>query len=150
MRFLSALALFPLPNGYRPPATFLDNIADVELLVAFGLFALFTLTYGLFFRWWKRPAGRAVLSVFFSITALIFYAMFTRLFTPGDYPGRDIVRVVVYALAPLSGLYLFSVLIRNWIQGGPLIGPIAEVEQRHIPQAASDDGSRSEEPSPAS
>lgn len=102
---------------YRPPATAVDNIANVALAIGCALFILFTLVYGFRFRWYRTLddkvnwAGIAIFSVFFAISALLVYSVATRLLTTGDYPLRDLFRLFVYLLLPASGTLMFVGLL---------------------------------------
>lgn len=114
----------PITDFFPPyeafPHTFLDNIADFELLVGSILIVLFTTVFGIFFKWYSTPAGRALFALFASISALFFLIVVGK-FAGGDYLFRDLIRVFVYGVVPASAFWLFTTLIRNWWRGGSLL-----------------------------
>lgn len=112
------LAVFTSP--FRPVPTVIDIFADVELGIGCIMMLLFTVAYGIFFKFGKTPAGRAIFSFFCAVSAMLLYATFTRLFTTGDYPLRDLFRAIVYAGIPATMIYMLVTLVRNWFKGGSL------------------------------
>jgi hypothetical protein len=106
----------PFPPHVTPPETSLDTFADWSLVVGCGLIVLFTLLYGVGFRWWRTRAGRAVLGVFISVSLLLLSIVIAKT-VGGDYPGRDVLRLVVFICLPASMLYMVYGLVRNFIEG---------------------------------
>lgn len=104
------------PPHYMPPETPLDHVADVLLVLGCVLIVLFTIIYGSFFRWWLTRAGRAVFFVFVSMSLLMGLITAAHV-SGGDYVFRDLLRVVVYVLLPVSMSYMFYALLRNFIHG---------------------------------
>ncbi len=95
---------------YRPPVTILDVVSNGELWVGAVLIILFTLLYGLRFRWTATTAGVSIFSLLASLSLLMIYSVITRLLTPGDYPLRDVLRLIVYFTVPASATFLFIAL----------------------------------------
>jgi hypothetical protein len=90
----------------------------------------FTSFYGLFFKWWLRPAGVAVfmfMASLLGVIALIFIGIYVdpqRGFfeAPIDVlPWRPALRVVVYLSVAGSVTYLLAVAIRRWLHTTPII-----------------------------
>lgn len=106
--------LFPPLNP--PTPTFLDGIGNYVLLFA-GLSAItFVLFYGLGSNWRGTPGGRAVF-FFVSALAVVFaYSIFSR-FLGGDFPGRDIIRLVIYSYVLITTIHLLVDLIRTQHNG---------------------------------
>jgi hypothetical protein len=104
---------------FRPPVTPLDTLANWELIIGCALFILFTLFYGLRFRWYKTLddrvnwAGIGIFSVFLAISALLIFSVAVRLLTTGDYLFRDLYRVIVYFMLPASGVLMFVALFKS-------------------------------------
>jgi hypothetical protein len=110
---------------YRPPLTPLDIVANVELGIGCVLIVLFTVFYGIRFRWYATPptlgyprgrtnlAGIAIFSIFAAMSMLLLLSVITRLLTPGDYLFRDLFRVIVYFFLPASGVMMFVALFRS-------------------------------------
>lgn len=120
-------------GSYHPPATMYDHFADILTTISLVMIVLFTITYAVFFKFWKRPAGLAIESVFLSLSLFIGYAYTTRISTGGDYPGRDLLRLLVWVLVPASLTFLFVVLVIAWFKSGSPIQAITEVPQREHP-----------------
>lgn len=131
-----------LATPFHPPTTFLDNVANVELVIGMLLMILFTVAYGVFFNFKKTPAGKSLFWFFLSISILLIYSTVTRIVTTGDYPLRDVFRVVVYAGLPGTMIWLFVTLVRNWLAGGSLVEALPEPRKSHttgeIPIQSSD------------
>lgn len=117
---MKPLAAGLFPPLHNPPATFLDNIANVELLVASIFLLVFTVIYFVRFRWYDTPAGKSVLSFLGSLCALMILNTVGRL-TGGDYPGRDILRVIVYATVPIAIGYMLWTLASYYRRASVLL-----------------------------
>lgn len=104
------LAHLLIPALFRPPATPLDIIADVFLVIGCVMIVLFTLLYGLRFRWYDSLAGASILALFCSISLMFILSVLTRVITPGDYLFRDLLRMVVTFLLPASVTFMFVTL----------------------------------------
>ena len=90
----------------------------------------FTGFYGLFFKWWLRPAGVAVFTFMASllgVIGLIFISIYVdpqRGFfeaPPDVLPWRPWLRVVVYSSVATSVTYLLVVAVRRWLHTTPII-----------------------------
>ena len=117
MTFIAVVVLL-LKSLSKNVDTQLDATADYFLLASFVLVILFTITYGLFFQFWKRPVGTAVFLVFLSWSVLVGYALIKRLLLPDDFIGEGLARFLVWGFVAFSLLLLFSLLIRAWVKGG--------------------------------
>lgn len=116
------------PPYTRPDPTMLDAIADL-LLVGSGFGILtFALLYLIFFNWRETPSGKAILYFALSLGLLILLVLAGR-FTGGDYPGRDLLRVFVYALIFASTWGLVATLVRAWRRGEK---PLELVERENM------------------
>jgi hypothetical protein len=105
-----ALKLALHTADYHPPTTTLDIIANGELWVGVVLIVLFTLLYGLRFRWFDTLAGSSIFGLLAVLSLLEIYSVITRLLTPGDYPLRDWLRAVVFLLLPAAVIFMFVAL----------------------------------------
>jgi hypothetical protein len=110
------LASFLFPPHTQPPETGLDHVADLLLIIGCAMIVLFTILYGVGFRWWLTRAGRGVFAVFCSMSLLMGLITASH-FSGGDYLFRDLLRVIVYVLLPLSMTYMFYGLARNFFEG---------------------------------
>lgn len=104
-----ALHLDGTPD-YHPPLTAIDVIANTELWVGAVLIILFTLLYGLRFRWFDTLAGASVFGLLLVLSLLEIYSVITRLLTPGDYPLRDVLRAIIFFLLPAAVIFMFVAL----------------------------------------
>lgn len=81
------------------------------LLVALtGAMCVFTLFYGVRSRWWSNEVGR----VFFPANALMCTVLFQvslSAVTSSGYPGRDVIRIVLYGLGFVSLVWMTVVLV---------------------------------------
>lgn len=105
-----ALHLILPGNDFRPPVTPLDVLANVELGIGAILIVVFTLLYGIKFKWYKTLAGASIFALVAAISLLEIFSVITRILTPGDYLFRDLYRVIVYALPPAAVIFLFVAL----------------------------------------
>lgn len=125
------LLLYVFPPHVVPPETWIDQVADWVLVVGCLLMILFNFVYGIGFKWWKRRAGRAIFSLFTSVTLLFADSVYTRLMG-GDFPERDLLKLIIYVALPVSMFYMFYALLRNWLFG-PTVN--IEVESKVRPRA---------------
>lgn len=124
---LASLAshLFPNTNNDLPPVTPIDMFANWELVIGFLIIVAFTLFYGLRFRWYRtipspeHPkgqvnfAGISVFCVFLAQSLLLLHSFLLRIVFPGDFPGRDVFRALVYFTLPASGVFLVVALFMS-------------------------------------
>lgn len=88
-----------------------DSVA-VWLVVAMMIPATgFPLLYLTFYRWWAQPIGRALMTKAIGLGLLVDISVLYQVFGD-DYPGRDFVRIIVYALILVGLWYQFIVFIR--------------------------------------
>jgi hypothetical protein len=113
----SLVAADPLfPTRVIPNETPLDIFGNYALVVGAVLIVLFTVLYGVGFRWWRNRAGRAVLGVFCSVSLLLVHLTVLR-FMGGDYPNRDVIRAIAYCSLPITVGYMVYGLILNFFRG---------------------------------
>lgn len=118
----------PFPDYMRPAMTFLDVMADY-LLLAGGLGALvFIVLYSGFMDWRATPAGRAILAFMVSLVSVLGLILASR-FTGGDYPFRDVLRLVLYGAVFVTSWRLVFVLISAWREDAR--GLVIEKRERH-------------------
>ncbi len=101
------------------------EFGDLILFAASVVGIAFAVSYGLFFKWWKTPAGRAVFAFVVSLDLTFVLNITGRVFGP-DYPGRDLLRIGIYTFVLGSVSYLLYVLWRSWFHGRAVL----EVETR--------------------
>lgn len=92
---------------------FLDLIADVGVIVALIGAIVFTVSYAVFFNWRKTPAGRALMYVFLSLSAVA-ALVFLAIWVSPTYWGRDVIRVVTWWSVAIAMIRLVWVLWSNW------------------------------------
>lgn len=110
----------PFPDYSRPAATVLDLVADFVLLGA-GLGAVvFVLMYAAIFNWRITAAGRAIFYFAASLVGVLALVSVSKL-TGGDYPFRDLLRIIVYGFAFVSTWRLVAVLVVSWHRGAPTL-----------------------------
>ena len=85
-------------------------IAGTVLLfgAAIGTF-VFGVSYAFFFRWWKTPAGRALLAFVTSLILVTVLNMVGLLLGP-EYAGREVVRIGIYSMVFASSWWMVFVL----------------------------------------
>lgn len=81
----------------------LDGIAGCLIFLAVPPATLFPFMYGTRSAWWIHPIGRALFTKAVGLGLLIDLAALYAVFGD-DYPGRQVVRVICYALV-VAGLY---------------------------------------------
>lgn len=106
----------PFPDYNRPDPTMLDVIADFGLLAGGIGAVVFVLLYGIFLNWRKTAAGRAIFYFMVSVVSVMGLNILARV-TGGDYPFRDILRLVVYLGVCGTAWRLVVTLIRAWLGG---------------------------------
>lgn len=87
----------------------------IALLLVIGMappLTLFPFVYGWVARgiWWRNPAGRAIMISTTSLGALVDLTLLYQVFG-NEYPGRDIVRLVVFG----------GVFAGAWLKFGALV-----------------------------
>jgi hypothetical protein len=117
MMILTALHLLGVPATCGcVTETYVDIAADWFIGIGCGLIVLFTLIYGVLFKWWQTRAGRGI---FFTMTAMslaLIRATVAQEY-PHDYFGRDWLRLIVFATLPIAVSYMFYALFRNFVDG---------------------------------
>lgn len=104
----------------------LDAYASVLVFLAVIPATAFPILYGFRSAWWIHPIGRALMTKAIGMALLIDITVIYALF--GDeYPGRHLVRAIVYTLIVAGLYYQTAVLIsiqraarRNPKKGKPL------------------------------
>lgn len=102
-----------------------------NLIVAYVAVAilLFTLFYGLFFKWWQRSAGISVFMdrvALVGVIALVFIGVFVDpqrgwWEAPPDVLGwRPWFRVIVYGAVAFAVTFQFTVAIKRYIKTKPI------------------------------
>lgn len=86
----------------------LTAIANIEIIVAFVLTALFTIAYGTLFRWTKRAAGRAVFLFFCSVIVVLTLSLLGVWL--GDYFLRPLWRMLGWSAVVAASGNLLRVL----------------------------------------
>lgn len=97
--------------------TFLNDLADVFILIAFSAMLIFTASYVVFFRWRKTKAGRAILYVFSALLAVTVLSLLSR-WIGQDYWMREWFRVFGWGLVVVAVLNLVRVLWYNFVSKG--------------------------------
>jgi len=92
----------------------LQTIGDIALIVAGVGIAVFAVSYGVFFRWTKTPAGKALMYFVLSLLALVGLGLLRLLFGGEDHIVRDIARVVLVSAVTVAAWRMVWVLWRNW------------------------------------
>jgi hypothetical protein len=117
----TSVAADPLfPKRVIPDETPIDIFGNYALVAGAILIVLFTIMYGLGFKWWRTRAGRGVLGVFCSVSMLLVHLTVLR-FAGGDYFGRDLVRAFAYTSLPVTVGYMVYGLILNFLRGPSFI-----------------------------
>ena len=91
----------------------LDRIADIGVIVTLLAVVVFAVSYAAFFNWRKTPAGRALMYVFLSLSAVT-GLVFLAIWVGPDYWGRDVIRAVVWGTVAAAMIRLVWVLWANW------------------------------------
>lgn len=105
--------MFP-PYVY-PEHTILDVIADAFLLGAAAGLVVFTLSYLIFFKFWKTFAGVSVALFTFSLDLVIGLILIGR-FAGGDYGLRDELRFAVYLLVFAASWLMVYTIWHYWLR----------------------------------
>ena len=95
-------------------AEVLDTIGDIEILIAGVGIVVFAVSYGVFFRWTKTPAGRALMYFVLSLLALVLLGWLRLLFGGEENLIRDVARVVLLGGVGFTAWRMVWVLWRNW------------------------------------
>jgi hypothetical protein len=94
----------------------LHAIINVLVLVGGAAALTFTISYGVFFRWTKNQAGRALMFFVVSLDALFLLSILGHLAGP-DYPIKDELQFVVYLGIAVTAINLVVQLWRNRHRG---------------------------------
>ena len=85
-------------------------IAGTVLLFGAAVGTLvFGVSYAFWFRWWKTPAGRALLA-FVTSLILVFLLNMLGMFLGPEYEGRELVRIGFYSTVFASSWWMVFVL----------------------------------------
>lgn len=95
-------------------ADVLSAIGDFEVLVAGIGIAAFAVSYGVFFRWRKTEAGKALMYFVLSLLALVLLGWLRLLFGGEENLIRDVARVVLMSAVMVTAWRMVWVLWRNW------------------------------------
>ena len=84
--------------------------ANVALLVLAGLVNVFTLIYLFRSPWWRNHVGRI-----YAVKSVVLSAVLNQIVLPiwwdADYPGRQVIRLAIYALGALVYLPMIWSLV---------------------------------------
>lgn len=87
--------------------------ADVALFFCLG----FVISYGLFFKWWERPAGRAIMGFVSMLVAVVLLGWLARNF--GTFEGYEIFRALTMFLTMVASGGLLWTLWATWARTPP-------------------------------
>lgn len=119
--------MLPEPFGH-----ILYVIGDAAFVIVLILCVAFSVSYRYFFNWRKRPAGRAILRVFDSLSGFALLSVLGAVFGPG-YFGREALRLILALLIMVTMARLLYVLWSRWGAGEPPVLP----EPREHPRTTS-------------
>lgn len=103
-----------------------DTIADIEVILAVVLAAVFTGLYAGFFKWRKTRAGRAVMYVFISWVAISLIS-FLAIWVDPEYWGRPFFRMLGWGAVVFAVCNLIWTLVHYFFKTP---API-QLEPRH-------------------
>lgn len=86
-------------------------MTEVFFWVAATPIILFPVVYAAAARWWRTPVGRHEMVLGLALLGLVSLGLLRRVFGV-DYPGQDVVRVVVYVLVSAAVWWRLIMLIR--------------------------------------
>lgn len=92
-----------------------SSLFDIaNLFVYGGLLGIvaFSFLYAGRSRWWRYPEGQALLAFSGTLTLITFQVAATLIWGP-SWPGRNIFRLIVYALFFVASWYFVVVLVRR-------------------------------------
>jgi hypothetical protein len=92
---------------------FLNLVADIAILVAFGAAVVFVISYAVFFNWRRTAAGRALMYVFLSLVGATLLSGLGR-WIGTDYWGREFIRPLIWGAVAVAVIRLVFVLWSNW------------------------------------
>ncbi|MHA4848573.1 putative phage holin [Rhodococcus sp. MSC1_016] len=90
----------------------MKNVADWTLLVFAGLVGCFALTYVTRSPWWRNRIGEIYL-VKSVILSLVLVQISLATWVSTEYPGRQVVRLIVYTLGIISYVVMLWALVRE-------------------------------------
>jgi glucan phosphoethanolaminetransferase (alkaline phosphatase superfamily) len=88
------------------------NAADWTLLVFAALVTCFALTYVMRSPWWRNRIGEIYL-VKSVILSLVLVQISLATWVSTEYPGRDVVRLIIYTLGIISYVVMLWALVRE-------------------------------------
>lgn len=99
-------------------ASRLSEVGIADALLIFGMLGIFafTILYGFRSRWWKYIEGIALFAKSFTLAMVSAISVAFILF--GDYPARQTIRVIVYALFAGSSWFFVIALVRRQHRDG--------------------------------
>jgi hypothetical protein len=91
------------------------RVAGTVLLgVGFVMALAIVIAYGTLTRWERRPVGRMIMALVFEITAVQGLSLAARIF--GEYPGRAILALLLYASFVVTLGWMLSQIIREQLR----------------------------------
>lgn len=109
----------------------MDNVFKTLTFISAALAWSFVIRYGFWSPWRRSAVGRSLMYVWLSLTAVLTLVVLSYWF--GEYPGRDYVRLAVYATLPMAFTTFLRVLVRQQRKDDSELDIIAESD----PQDAS-------------
>lgn len=89
----------------------LREVGDWLLVALTVVWCTFTLIYAFRSKWWTNEVGRVLLPEKV-LTCLVLIQVAASAMSNSLYPGRDVIRIVLYAGCAVSVLVLTVVLVR--------------------------------------
>lgn len=97
-----------------------DTVAFAMLWAAYIGSLILSISYGVFFRWYKTVAGRAFMQVLLSLSLLLTSTIVTR--TTGDIGlVDDIIKIGAYVWITVSTIQVAVVLWKGWWARDPYL-----------------------------
>ncbi|WP_249353964.1 hypothetical protein [Rhodococcus sp. USK13] len=90
----------------------MKNAADWTLLVFAALVTCFALTYVIRSPWWRNRIGEIYL-VKSVILSLVLIQISLATWVSTEYPGRHVVRLIIYTLGIVSYVFMLWALVRE-------------------------------------
>lgn len=92
----------------------MEAIYKIEILIAAMCFVASAIIFGLT-DWYKSAAGRALFTVLTNFAIVL--GLIVSSFWLGDYPGREVVRTILYTLTMINGVICVIFVIAAQIIG---------------------------------
>jgi NhaP-type Na+/H+ or K+/H+ antiporter len=105
-------------------------VGDLIMITAAAGAITFAVSYWRFFNWRKTPAGRALLYFVWALIAVFLNNTAARIFG-AEYPYREWVRLIVYAIVALTIWRLVWVLWSNWRADRPGLDIESRTKEKH-------------------